>query len=286
MVFQRMLIQGGVSADSSCKKVTYPERNICAFEGSSVKFSCVYESWRTTPSVHWARSKSGHFQKVYSWHNRVQINTGRKESTLKITDLRESDSAKYHCQQSSRSSTWTSRFPGTTLTVRDGPNSCSVSASPSAEVEEGSSVTLSCSSDANPAANYSWFKESRSLDQEQEGVYPLSSIRSEDRGMYRCRSENPFGESSCSVLLDVQYAPKSCSVSASPSAEVEEGSPVTLSCSSDANPAATYSWFKDGEESLKSSEQNFTITNVRAEDAGTYSCHVWNARGRLTSSLR
>uniref|UniRef100_H3CLD6 Ig-like domain-containing protein n=1 Tax=Tetraodon nigroviridis TaxID=99883 RepID=H3CLD6_TETNG len=81
------------------------------------------------------------------------------------------------------------------------------------------------------------------------------------------------------------YGPKSCSVSASPSAEVEQNSSVTLSCSSDANPAANYSWFKDGEKTPKSSEQNFTITNVRAEDAGNYFCLVWNLLGHSQSTV-
>ncbi|KAJ4944320.1 hypothetical protein JOQ06_012864, partial [Pogonophryne albipinna] len=39
------------------------------------------------------------------------------------------------------------------------PKLPSLSVSPSAEREEGSSVTLTCSSDANPAANYTWYKE-------------------------------------------------------------------------------------------------------------------------------
>ncbi|KAG7271891.1 hypothetical protein CRUP_038143 [Coryphaenoides rupestris] len=50
----------------------------------------------------------------------------------------------------------------------DGPKDTSVSSSPSGEIEEGSSVTLSCSSDANPAAQYTWFKEHE--DSKKEGL--------------------------------------------------------------------------------------------------------------------
>ncbi len=45
------------------------------------------------------------------------------------------------------------------LCLPDVPQLLSVSVSPSGEIVEGSSVTLSCSSDANPAANYTWYKE-------------------------------------------------------------------------------------------------------------------------------
>ncbi|CAF93728.1 unnamed protein product, partial [Tetraodon nigroviridis] len=382
-----------VSADSSCKKVTYPERNICAFEGSSVKFSCVYESWRTTPSVHWARSKSGHFQKVYSWHNRVQINTGRKESTLKITDLRESDSAKYHCQQSSRSSTWTSRFPGTTLTVRGSeeaqqllvflvltpvfsgmlksevsspsagsvsmftdpdlqvqvfmsptgpklvchsrclqdrfpvwfvwyennqpvpgetsasysrsvgpessyscgylqhrsasvyaPTNASVTMSPPGGAVQNGSVTLTCQSDANPAAKYAWFRGNQGKPVREDGRLFFISLQASDCGEYFCTAQNQLGtKTSKRVSVELLYGPKSCSVSASPSAEVEQNSSVTLSCSSDANPAATYSWSKDS-QSLRGGQHLQII--VQPEDRGFYSCNAANELGSVNSPAR
>uniref|UniRef100_A0A8C2C6Y5 Ig-like domain-containing protein n=1 Tax=Cyprinus carpio TaxID=7962 RepID=A0A8C2C6Y5_CYPCA len=61
----------------------------------------------------------------------------------------------------------------------------------------------------------------------------------------------------CSVcvlgnLLDVQwqYVPKNTSLSAFPSGLVMEGNPVTLSCSSDANPAVNYTWYRDTERPL------------------------------------
>uniref|UniRef100_A0A3Q3GSF6 Ig-like domain-containing protein n=1 Tax=Labrus bergylta TaxID=56723 RepID=A0A3Q3GSF6_9LABR len=121
----------------------------------------------------------------------------------------------------------------------DAPKLPSVSVSPSAEIVEGSSVTLTCSSDANPAAKYTWFKENLLKGQGQSYYFP--SIRSEDRGIYYCQAENKHGQiKSLQHLLDVQcksHAPKLPSVSVSPSAEIVEGSSVTLTCSSDANPA-------------------------------------------------
>ncbi|KAJ4944609.1 hypothetical protein JOQ06_013152 [Pogonophryne albipinna] len=80
-------------------------------------------------------------------------------------------------------------------------------------------------------------------------------------------------------------APKLPSVSASPSAEIEEGSPVTLTCSSDANPAANYTWYKEDEDSPKASGQIFTITDFRAEHSGSYSCGAQNKLGRSNSTL-
>uniref|UniRef100_A0A671TE90 Ig-like domain-containing protein n=1 Tax=Sparus aurata TaxID=8175 RepID=A0A671TE90_SPAAU len=247
----------------------------------------------------------------------------------------------------------------------DPPKLPSVSVSPSAEIVEGSSVTLTCSSDANPAANYTWYKEEQKLLRGQRGIYHFSSISSEDRGNYSCKSENQYGEiMSSSVSVDVQCehmtcshsepashvythfsrynenllvtvvylcrlkderskkakykfmftehmtliqnvnvtkpssdvndmslfksppdAPRLPSVSVSPSAEIVEGSSVTLTCSSDANPAANYTWYKENEDSPKASGQIFTITDFRAEHSGNYSCEAQNRRGRNETAV-
>uniref|UniRef100_A0A671TG12 Ig-like domain-containing protein n=1 Tax=Sparus aurata TaxID=8175 RepID=A0A671TG12_SPAAU len=241
----------------------------------------------------------------------------------------------------------------------DPPKLPSVSVSPSAEIVEGSSVTLTCSSDANPAANYTWYKEEQKLLRGQRGIYHFSSISSEDRGNYSCKSENQYGEIMSSVkrhmtcshsepashvythfsrynenlLVTVVYlcrlkderskkakykfmftehmtliqnvnvtkpssdvndmslfksppdAPRLPSVSVSPSAEIVEGSSVTLTCSSDANPAANYTWYKENEDSPKASGQIFTITDFRAEHSGNYSCEAQNRRGRNETAV-
>ncbi|XP_054459692.1 B-cell receptor CD22-like [Anoplopoma fimbria] len=166
------------------------------------------------------------------------------------------------------------------------PKLPSVSVSPSGEIVEGSSVTLTCSSDANPAANYTWYKDNQSRPRGEEGIYRLTSISSEDRGIYYCKSENQHGWiDSSSLVIDVKYAPKLPSVSVSPSDEIVEGSSVTLTCSSDANPAANYTWYKEGEDSPKASGQIFTITDIRAEHSGNYYCEAQNNRGRSNSTL-
>ncbi|XP_029917175.1 B-cell receptor CD22-like [Myripristis murdjan] len=163
----------------------------------------------------------------------------------------------------------------------------SVSVSPSGEIVEGSSVTLTCSSDANPAANYTWYKENQTLLQGPEGSYNFTSISSEDTGTYHCQSENQYGQiNSSSVLIDVQYGPRIPSVSVRPSGEIVEGSALNLTCSSDANPAANYTWYKKNETSPKALGQTFTITNITSEHSGEYYCEAQNIRGRHNSKLQ
>ena len=78
-------------------------------------------------------------------------------------------------------------------------------------------------------------------------------------------------------------APKLHSVSTS--GDIMEGNSVTLNCSGDANPPANYTWYKENEDSPKASGQIFTITDVRPEHSGNYSCEAQNRRGRHNSTL-
>ncbi|KAI9529177.1 hypothetical protein NQZ68_013484 [Dissostichus eleginoides] len=169
------------------------------------------------------------------------------------------------------------------------PKLPSVSVSPSAEIEEGSSVTLTCSSDANPAANYTWYKRNVLLYSSEEHQFVFSSINSSDSGEYFCSAENELGRrTSENVFIDVKYPPKLPSVSVSPSAEIEEGSSVTVTCSSDANPAANYTWYKNetSYSSILNEEPQFVFSSMQASDSGEYFCSAENELGRRPSEKK
>ncbi|XP_034757260.1 B-cell receptor CD22-like isoform X2 [Etheostoma cragini] len=161
------------------------------------------------------------------------------------------------------------------------PKVVTLSLTPAGEVRENGRVTLTCSSDANPAAaTYTWFKNGSPLNENAQLVF--SSIRSSDSGQYNCAAENQLGKrSSESISIDVKYAPKCPSVSA----EIFEGRLVTLTCSSDANPAANYTWYKENEDTPKASGQIFTITDFRPDHSGNYFCEAQNRIGRQNSTL-
>ncbi|KAM9454161.1 B-cell receptor CD22-like [Clarias gariepinus] len=170
--------------------------------------------------------------------------------------------------------------PAHTLSVRYPPKKVSVSISPSGEIVEGSSVTLTCSSDANPPVEiYTWFKEMTSIGKGK--TYTISNISSEDSGEYKCKCSNEVGhQESSSVTLNVLYPPKNVSVSISPSGEIVEGSSVTLTCSSDANPPVEiYTWFKVNESSAVGSGQSY-----RALQSGQYYCEAQNKHGSERSA--
>ncbi|XP_034430284.1 sialoadhesin-like isoform X3 [Hippoglossus hippoglossus] len=223
---------------------------------------------------------------AYAWYKKNQTLLNRA-AQLVFSSIPLSDSGEYYCTaENALGKTASKRV---LINVKYAPQSSSVSVSPSGEIMEGSSVTLTCSSDANPAANYTWYKENRTLLQGPEGVYRLSSISSGDSGVYSCKSENQYGRiNSTSLHLDVQYAPKPPSVSVSPSGEIMEGSSVTLTCSSDANPAANYTWYKrSGDKQVQplSEETQFVLSSIRSSDSGEYYCTAENELGRSSANI-
>ncbi|XP_067247978.1 myelin-associated glycoprotein-like [Chanodichthys erythropterus] len=184
-----------------------------------------------------------------------------------------------------------SRNKSRTLQVQYAPKSTSAHVSPSGFVLEGRSVTLSCSSDANPPElNYTWYRDTEEhLKPVQTGQnLTINNTDPTHSGRYVCTAQNKHGAQNASVLLDVQYAPKNTSAHVSPSGFVLEGRSVTLSCSSDANPPElNYTWYRDTEEHLKPVQtgQNLTINNTDPTHSGRYVCTAQNKHSAQNASV-
>uniref|UniRef100_A0A673BGF4 Ig-like domain-containing protein n=1 Tax=Sphaeramia orbicularis TaxID=375764 RepID=A0A673BGF4_9TELE len=348
-------------------RVTYTSTQICALKGSTVDMSCTY----TYP--YWIDSRLTKMKEKFWFINGdikpVDLKTeseykdrvllydyGGYYSSVRISDLRQSDSAQYQFRfiTNQPGGRYTGS-PGVTLTVTDlhvhlrchsscrlpdnykytwfkngqeiqsetsssystsfssedtvscavkgyemfssppvslyfvAPRVPSVTFSPSGEIIEGSSVTLTCTSDANPpVTKYTWYKRGKNqLQSRGEGQqFVLSFINSSDSGSYSCIAKNSLGLKMLEyVNIDVKYPPRLPSVSVSPSGQIVQGSSVTLTCTSDANPPVTkYTWYKEDEDSPKASGQNFTITDFRSEHSGNYYCEAQNSRGRQNST--
>ncbi|XP_070291776.1 B-cell receptor CD22-like isoform X2 [Salvelinus sp. IW2-2015] len=208
---------------------------------------------------------------------------GDKESdcTLRITDLRLSDSAGYRF----RLITSRGKFAGSSvsLTVTD-----AVLEMDPTSVSERENVTLTCRTKCtlDRIKAYSWYKNGQPIPNSNTSspVYILFSVSSEDTGRYSCAVEGHEDLPSAEETLTVTYGPKNTSVSVSPSGEIVEGSSVTLACSSNANPPVDkYTWYKKNVTSPKASEQRYSITIISCEDSGEYYCEASNIKGTDTS---
>ncbi|KAF4118227.1 hypothetical protein G5714_000278 [Onychostoma macrolepis] len=128
----------------------------------------------------------------FTWYkNSKRVSESIGSNQLLLRSVSSDDTGNYSCavrDQKHLSS------PARTLSVRYPPKSVSVSISPSGEIVEGDSVTLSCSSDSNPPAlNFSWFKENQTSAVGSGQSFIISSFNSSHSGRYYCEAQNQHG---------------------------------------------------------------------------------------------
>ncbi|XP_050964362.1 sialoadhesin-like [Labeo rohita] len=241
-------------------------------EGRSVTLSCSSDA---NPAVN------------YTWYRDTEelLNPVQTGPNLTInTDP--THSGRYYCTAQNKHGT---QNTSVLLDVQYAPKNTSVTVNPAGLVVEGRAVTLSCSSDANPAVNYTWYRDTkRLLNPVQTGPdLIINNTNPTHRGRYYCTAENKHGTQNTSVLLDVQYAPKNTSVTVNPAGLVVEGRAVTLSCSSDANPAVNYTWYRDTERLLNPVQTgpNLTIYKTNPTHRGRYYCTAQNKHGTQNTSV-
>ncbi|MCJ8748154.1 hypothetical protein PDJAM_G00161820, partial [Pangasius djambal] len=144
-------------------------------------------------------------------------------------------------------------------------------------VVEGHPVTLTCKTTCmlTDTPTFTWYKSGSELYSiYNSNLLHLPSVSQQDAGSYSCAVKGQSYRSPA-VPLNVHYLPKRVSVSISPSGEIVEGSSVTLTCSSDANPPVhDYTWYK-GTSSIGTG-QTYIIHMISSEDSGEYKCKAGN----------
>uniref|UniRef100_A0A3B1JNL9 Ig-like domain-containing protein n=1 Tax=Astyanax mexicanus TaxID=7994 RepID=A0A3B1JNL9_ASTMX len=144
-------------------------------EGESAVLTCKTTCSLTDPTFIW-----------YKDGRPLTTEMIQKNQQLHLQTVSSEDAGSYSCAVRG-----SEHLPSTaqTLRVRHPPKNVSVSISPSGGIVEGSSVTLTCSSDGNPPVEiYTWFKEG--------GDSPVGSGHSYvplQSGFYYCQAQNQHG---------------------------------------------------------------------------------------------
>uniref|UniRef100_A0A4W5KYE7 Ig-like domain-containing protein n=1 Tax=Hucho hucho TaxID=62062 RepID=A0A4W5KYE7_9TELE len=194
-------------------------------------------------------------------------------SILRITDLREEDSAEYRFTYKTDNFEWGHSLPGTTLSV----TGLLVKVIPAGKGQRTLTCSTTCTLTDNHNPIYIWYKNRQPVKKDSSSMY---SISSEDADSYSCTVKGREDLSSPAV-----YKPKRTSVSVSPSGEIVEGSSVTLTCSSDANPPVDkYTWYFQNKTFPNGFGQIYKISNFKSKDNRHYHCEAWNGRGSRNST--
>ncbi|XDV24419.1 hypothetical protein PO909_028610, partial [Leuciscus waleckii] len=136
----------------------------------------------------------------------------RQEQTELISDLIFTVTQRHHlatftCTVTHQLQKQITKHKSRTLRVQYAPKNTSAHVSASGIVLEGRSVTLSCSSDANPPVlNYTWYRDTEEpLKPVQSGQnLTISNTDPTHSRRYVCTAQNEHGAQNASVMLDVQ----------------------------------------------------------------------------------
>ncbi|XP_058867263.1 sialoadhesin-like [Acipenser ruthenus] len=289
-------------------------QSIKALSGSCVLIPCTFtiEERLESAMVEPARGiwmTSYNFRDIVFDSSRYYGNTLKAELLGKVTNkncttiinhLKTSDTKRYFF----RAEPPNFIFPQSVLLeVVDSPDRPAIS--PSSAVKEGAPTSLACTAPAPcprdpPALVWSdTLNGSVEIEQveQQDGTKAVSSVLTFTASHLHhnkditCTAQYPVGSETKSAgevsTLCVLYSPKNTLVLINPSGEIHEGDHVTLSCSSNANPAVSrYTWFEVKGDNIneKSAEQYLTFTDINPSDSGLYYCEARNEHGAENST--
>ncbi|XP_025024106.1 sialoadhesin [Python bivittatus] len=174
---------------------------------------------------------------------------------------------------------------------------------PSPDVHEGATANLTCviASRVAEPMNYTWYKNSRWL---QDGPSPsllLGRMARDDTGAYQCQAAGRAGSvTSALVLLNVLYAPERPSLSAY--LDNQNAKLAIITCKVNSHPPSRLTLYKDnqlladtrsffspgGQRFLTFASHNslrLEIQDITAQDSGHFVCHADNPFGNTTNSI-
>ncbi|XP_071381711.1 B-cell receptor CD22 [Centroberyx affinis] len=227
-------------------------------EGGSVTLTCSSDAAPPVESFAWFKDmESGSIPDSF-------------RPQLLLSHLKHTDRGEYFCV--ARNSLGTDRSKPLLLNVTYSPKNTRVLVSPPGDIKEGSHVNLSCVSLAHPPVNrYAWY---RILGDQ---VWAKGTFQNLSFPSVRAHHADP---------------PKNTSVLARPSSVVDAGRPLTLTCSSQANPAVdNFTWHRlalDGGSARVWGTRSgpiYTFSEVGPGESGQYYCEARNRIGAHSSPV-
>ncbi|XP_055760076.1 carcinoembryonic antigen-related cell adhesion molecule 2-like isoform X2 [Salvelinus fontinalis] len=142
---------------------------------------------------------------------------------------------------------------------------------------EGGSITLTCDA-AGFNITREWMKDGHPVSSGDniilsEDKRVLSIKKRTDSREYLCRVSNPVSSENASDTVNVIYGPDGMEIKGP--TKIEVGQKFTLTCSTDSNPPASYTWVLNGTK-IPGHSPEFTKQKSEYSDSGDYTCTATN----------
>lgn len=238
-----------------------------------------------TPPGNWKTNKDQVSASITSrlhWNGNFNQNESVQMFTLR--NVIKSDEMKYACKVSmgrtedmSASVNLLVRVPPKIITK---PNA-------TVDVEDGERINLECEATGDPPLSIIWKNNGKVLKRGNTStVLQIPNVRLKDAGTYTCNATNQVGSDFHRVKIRVvRYRPQiNKTASTSPFIKSWLNHNTTLHCAFYANPAAKFTWFKNGRQILNGVHSThdgstLTLTPKTVGDFGLYTCNASNSKG-------
>uniref|UniRef100_A0A3B4G558 Intercellular adhesion molecule 3 n=1 Tax=Pundamilia nyererei TaxID=303518 RepID=A0A3B4G558_9CICH len=147
--------------------------------------------------------------------------------------------------------------------------------------EEHTPHNLTCTVEGFPEPVTVWYRD-------DEVVELPKTLTRLDAGHYLITASNNQSNVNATVEIIVHYQPSE--IFELQDLEVHIGSTVELKCSSSGNPRPTYTWnYYQTDNVMEENEDGVSrleIHSATAYNMGTYTCHAWNNKGRISRTIK
>ncbi|XP_024124213.1 B-cell receptor CD22 isoform X1 [Oryzias melastigma] len=247
-------------------------------EGDSITLECKLKKSNPKPDS-------------FSWHkDGKHLKNGQIYELFRI---KPEDRGSYTCGASNLIGSGTSK--SIYLNVKYKPRNISISSQGlhNNRVKINSSISFTCNAAANPAPQFSWYKQSEGkpkILQTDQKVFNISRVQRKDEACYVCNASNILGEGNDSTCIEVLFPPTDILLTMD--TKVREDQLVTFNCTTESFPAANFTVktsstsynHSSGKYSSQSKKHTFINTfNATSAHAGSYICVATNSEGNQTS---
>uniref|UniRef100_A0A667ZWG2 Ig-like domain-containing protein n=1 Tax=Myripristis murdjan TaxID=586833 RepID=A0A667ZWG2_9TELE len=240
-------------------------------KGSNISLSCSAGS-RPPAQFQWALNRA------------LLSDTGPE---LRLNNIQMKQSGNYSCQAHNIKTRRYQTSQSSRVTVLVKVSAASIT-EPSVTPVEGKPVNLTCDA-AGSVLTREWRKDgspvspgSNIILHDNNRVLSFSPLKRTDSGEYSCTASNPASSAEAKYKMTVNYGPENVKITGPNEIKVKQT--LTLICSAESTPTATYIWMKNGTEIHRNSAE-FTKSEIELSDGGEYTCQAGNnITGRTATS--
>uniref|UniRef100_A0A671NBE0 Ig-like domain-containing protein n=1 Tax=Sinocyclocheilus anshuiensis TaxID=1608454 RepID=A0A671NBE0_9TELE len=145
---------------------------------------------------------------------------------------------------------------------------------------EGESSANISSEGTGSITSVQWMKDNSPLSPSNSIIFSsdnrsvsISPVQRSDSGEYQCTYRNPASSETANLSLIINYGPEDVSIEGED--VVDLGVRVSLSCSANSEPAASFSWTFNRTDTNVTTD-TFTIDETDFTHSGDYICTAWN----------